>query len=98
MILGLKYMLGSTEERASYKKSMIPYIVGAVLLFAAVSLTSLVEKAVGLDDVKVQAPNGGTEGGYDFSKRACSACEEEGIPTFSIEKHTYVCPHCGMPM
>lgn len=34
-VLGIKYMMGSTEEKAEYKKSMIPYIVGAVLVFGA---------------------------------------------------------------
>ena len=34
-ILGVKYMMGSTEEKAEYKKSMIPYLVGAVLVFGA---------------------------------------------------------------
>ena len=31
--LGIKYMLGSAEEKAEYKKDMIPYLVGAFLLF-----------------------------------------------------------------
>ena len=35
VVIGIKYMLGSTEERASYKKSLMPYIIGAVLIFAA---------------------------------------------------------------
>lgn len=35
MILGIKYMVGSAEEKAEYKKTMIPYIVGAVILFGA---------------------------------------------------------------
>lgn len=34
MILGIKYMVGSLEEKAEYKKSMIPYIIGVVLLFS----------------------------------------------------------------
>lgn len=34
-VLGVKYMMGSTEEKAEYKKSMIPYLVGAVLVFGA---------------------------------------------------------------
>lgn len=46
MIMGIRYMMGSLEERASYKKSMIPYIVGAVLLFAAVNITSIIYNAV----------------------------------------------------
>lgn len=35
MVLGIKYMMGSAEEKASYKKTMMPYIVGAVLVFGA---------------------------------------------------------------
>ena len=34
-ILGLKYMIGSTEERADYKKSFIPLIVGIVVVLGA---------------------------------------------------------------
>ena len=32
LILGIKYMIGSAEEKAEYKKTMIPYIVGAILI------------------------------------------------------------------
>ena len=35
MVLGIKYMMGSAEEKAEYKKTFIPYLVGAALLFAA---------------------------------------------------------------
>lgn len=42
LILGIKYMMGSAEEKADYKKSMIPYIVGAVLIFAASTITGIV--------------------------------------------------------
>lgn len=35
MVLGFKYMMGSAEDKADYKKSMIPYIVGAVCIFLA---------------------------------------------------------------
>lgn len=45
MILGIKYMVGSTDERATYKKSMLPYIVGAVLIFASVNLTAMIAGA-----------------------------------------------------
>ncbi len=42
LILGIKYMMGSAEEKADYKKSMIPYLVGAVLIFAASTITGIV--------------------------------------------------------
>ena len=41
-IIGIKYALGSAEERASYKKTLIPYIVGAILLFGATNLTQVI--------------------------------------------------------
>lgn len=31
--IGIKYMIGSVEEKAEYKKDMIPYLIGAMLLF-----------------------------------------------------------------
>ena len=42
VILGVKYMMGSTEEKAEYKKTMIPYVVGAVLIFAASNIAGFV--------------------------------------------------------
>ncbi len=42
MILGVKYMMGSAQEKAEYKKTFIPYIVGAVLVFAAGTLANVV--------------------------------------------------------
>ncbi len=42
LILGIKYMMGSASEKAEYKKTMIPYLVGAVLVFGA----SAIAKAV----------------------------------------------------
>ena len=38
MVLGIKYMMGSAEEKASYKKTMVPYVVGACLIFAATTI------------------------------------------------------------
>ncbi len=42
IILGLKYMMGSLEERAEYKKSMMPYIIGAALVFAASTIAGVI--------------------------------------------------------
>ena len=33
MIMGIKYMVGSIEEKSEYKKEMIPYLVGAFMVF-----------------------------------------------------------------
>ena len=42
IVLGIKYMMGSAEERAEYKKTLFPYFIGAVLIFAASSLTQVI--------------------------------------------------------
>lgn len=42
LIIGIKYMIGSASEKAEYKKTMIPYIVGAVLIFAGTSLVRVI--------------------------------------------------------
>lgn len=41
-VLGVKYMMGSTEEKAEYKKSLLPYIVGAILVFGASAIGKMV--------------------------------------------------------
>lgn len=42
VVLGIKYMMGSAEEKAEYKKTMIPYLIGAILIFAASNIASAV--------------------------------------------------------
>ena len=42
MVLGVKYMLGSVEEKAEYKKSFMPLIVGIVLVVAATSIATFI--------------------------------------------------------
>ena len=42
IVLGIKYMMGSAEEKADYKKSMLPYLVGAIIIFAASAFANVV--------------------------------------------------------
>ena len=42
IVLGIKYMMGSAEEKAEYKKTMMPYIVGAALIFAASAFAQVI--------------------------------------------------------
>ena len=41
-ILGIKYMMGSLEEKAQYQKSFIPLIVGIVVVMGAVTIANLI--------------------------------------------------------
>ena len=42
IVLGIKYMLGSVEQRADYKKTMVPVLVGAILLFGTSWIIKLI--------------------------------------------------------
>lgn len=42
MVLGIKYMLGSVEEKAEYKKSFMPLIIGIILVVAASSIATFI--------------------------------------------------------
>jgi len=42
-ILGVKYMLASVDERAEYKKDMVPYLIGAALLFGILSIVKALQ-------------------------------------------------------
>ena len=41
-ILGIKYMMGSIEEKAEYKKSFVPLLVGAILVFGAGAIAKII--------------------------------------------------------
>ena len=42
VVIGIKYMIGSVEEKAEYKKTMLPYVIGAVLVFGITNILSIV--------------------------------------------------------
>ena len=42
VIIGIKYMMGSVDEKANYKKSLMPYVIGAGLVFAASNIASVI--------------------------------------------------------
>lgn len=42
IVLGIKYMMGSVEEKAEYKKTLMPYIIGATLVFSASVIAQII--------------------------------------------------------
>lgn len=42
ILLGIKYMVGSIEEKAEYKKSMIPYLIGAIMIFLISTIVTII--------------------------------------------------------
>lgn len=41
IVVGLKYMLGSIEEKAEYKKTLVGFLIGALLLFSATTIPNI---------------------------------------------------------
>ncbi len=46
MGLGIKYMAGSVEEKAEYKKTMIPILVGMIMLFCITTFVGVLYNIV----------------------------------------------------
>ena len=46
VVLGIKNMMGSAEEKAEYKKTMIPYIIGCILVVSTTTIVSFIYNAV----------------------------------------------------
>lgn len=45
MIVGIKYMLGSVEEKAEYKATMIPIVIGIVMLSSIITIIDIIYTA-----------------------------------------------------
>ena len=46
MIIGLKYMFGSVEEKANYKATLVPYVIGFVLAISGTTLVSFIYNVI----------------------------------------------------
>ena len=47
IILGIKYMMGSVEEKAEYKKTLMPYLIGALMVFGASVIVGALSGVIG---------------------------------------------------
>lgn len=44
IIIGIRYVGASADEKAEYRERMIPYFIGAVLLFGASNIVNIIYK------------------------------------------------------
>ena len=42
IVLGIKYMMGSVEEKAQYKKTLLPYLIGAIFVFGGTLIPTVI--------------------------------------------------------
>ena len=69
-IIGIKYMLGSAEEKANYKKTLVPLVVGIIIVISATVLVNIVYDAVmsvvqPQETITTEEDGGGSGGGPD---------------------------------
>lgn len=46
IIIGIRYVIASVDEKAEYKERMVPYVIGAVLLFGASNIVNIGYKII----------------------------------------------------
>lgn len=46
MVLGLKYIMGTVAEKAAYRQTMIPYLIGAIMLFTVPRIMGIIYELV----------------------------------------------------
>lgn len=42
MVMGIKYMIGSVSEKAEYKKSIVPYLIGVFIIFTLSQILAII--------------------------------------------------------
>ncbi len=45
MVIGIKYLFGSIEQKADLKKTMMPYLIGSFMVIAIISILEIIETA-----------------------------------------------------
>lgn len=46
IIIGIRFIMGSAEEKAEYKKSLMPYLIGAIMLFSISTFLGIIKAIV----------------------------------------------------
>ena len=90
-IIGIKFMVGSTEEKAQYKETLLPYVIGCILVFACSNIVGIIYRTVNSGTpATVQSPGGGTTT-YSTSQKSCKYCGKTLYYTDTT------CSQCGGP-
>lgn len=66
VFIGIRFMYGSVEEKAKYKEQLIPWIIGATMVFAITTIPSIIYDLTSdaVETVGVEESNGGTKADY----------------------------------
>lgn len=98
--IGIKYMWGSIEEKAEYKKTMTTYMLGALLLFSATTIPNIIYQAVPTPKPYQEYVSGGTQWCNTCNAPAKSnwKCQNGVGEHRYVTKPKYYCGHCNDPL
>ena len=99
-ILGIKYMMGSVEEKAGYKKSFIPLVVGIAVVVSATTIATM------LFDMGSGGGTSQTKKEEYYYSHICRDCgytwkstkaDELECPSCKNNRYdqNFTCPYCG---
>lgn len=101
-IIGIKYMLGSIEEKAEYKKTMLPLIVGCAFLMCSSIIVNIISNVVSEKNYNGQTYEDyedveSTESAYELGKNDAEKYinENKGNVHNIIEKYFSICKICA---
>lgn len=46
MVIGVKYIIGSVEEKANYKATLLPYVIGIIFAVSGVTVVDFIYNAI----------------------------------------------------
>ena len=67
-IIGVKYMLGSVQEKAEYKKTMFSYLIGAILLVSICTIVQFIYRVTN-NTIGQGTPSSGGKGRLILEKK-----------------------------
>ena len=102
MIIGIKYMVGSAEEKAINKKAMIPYLVGAVMVFSVTTIPNFIyqfSQSLFEDHEYLYYPLSYGESNYTLKHIKyciCNKCDGAEIQEYHTWDENGKCTLCGL--
>lgn len=78
IVIGIKYMVGTVQEKAEYKKTMFSYIIGLVLLISVCSFVQIIYNLTTDITSEIVEPSqmtggGGQSSGHGAGRRTTTA-------------------------
>lgn len=97
MIIGIQFIMGSVEEQAKVKETLVPYVIGVFVVFAAFTIWKIAIELGNDFSPTPAATGGGTSTSTTYTKDAagnlyCDSCSDI---LSTIEQRRAHCSNCN---